>query len=54
MTTSTTTHQPYPGCDQAQGIHWTGSTPTTDPWTCRDCGTEWTITVDPIGAQVQR
>jgi hypothetical protein len=43
-----------PGCDPAGCIYWTSSTPTTDSWACRDCGTEWTITVDPVGARVPR
>jgi hypothetical protein len=42
------------GCGLAWCIYWTGSAPTTDSWACRDCGTEWTITVDPVSAQVQR
>lgn len=53
MTTSTTTEL-CPGCEATHWVSWTGSTPTTDSWACRDCGTEWTITVDPVGAQVQR
>jgi hypothetical protein len=46
MTTSTTT-EVCPGCDQAWCIYWTGSTPTTDSWACRDGGAQWTITVEP-------
>jgi hypothetical protein len=34
-----------PGCDQADRIGWMDSTPDTDVWSGRDCGTEWTITV---------
>jgi hypothetical protein len=54
MTTTSTTTERCPGCDQSWGIYWTGSTPTTDSWACRDCRTEWTITIDPIGTQVPR
>ena len=47
MTTqTTTTHAELcPGCDQVDGIRWVTSTPDTDTWACRHCGTEWTITV---------
>jgi ribosomal protein L37AE/L43A len=33
------------GCDQVDGVRWVTSTPETDVWACRHCGTEWTITV---------
>jgi ribosomal protein L37AE/L43A len=55
MTThvDTTTHaEPCPGCDQADGTHWVDSTPDTDTWACRHCGTEWTIAVHiPSGSR---
>lgn len=44
--TTTTTHQePCPACDQPDGTYWVDSTPDTDTWACRHCGTQWTITV---------
>lgn len=50
MTTHVTPTTAYdelcPGCDQADGTSWVTSTPATDTWSCRHCGTEWTITVD--------
>ncbi len=47
MTTQATTAyaDPCPGCDQADGTYWVTSTPDSDTWACRPCGTEWTITV---------
>lgn len=47
MTTQTITtyDEPCPGCDQADGACWVGSTPDTDTWACRHCGHEWAITV---------
>lgn len=44
--TTTTYDELCPGCDQADGAYWTGSTPDTDEWACRHCGTEWTIIVE--------
>lgn len=45
-----TTHtDPCPDCDQANRIYWVTSTPGTDTWACRRCGTEWTITVHVPG-----
>ena len=43
--TSTTHTDPCPGCDYPDGTYWVTSTPETDTWACRHCGTEWTITV---------
>lgn len=41
-----TTHdEPCPGCAQTDGTYWVTSSPDTDTWACRHCGTEWTITV---------
>lgn len=49
-TTTTVTHtDPCPGCDEGGGIRWVDSTPDTDTWACRQCGAEWTITVDVPG-----
>jgi len=46
MTTqTTTTDEPCPGCDSANGTFWVTSTPDTDAWACQHCTTEWTITV---------
>jgi hypothetical protein len=47
MTTqTTTTHtEACPGCNQTDGVGWATSTQDTDTWACRECGTEWTITV---------
>lgn len=45
--TTTTTHDdPCPDCDQTDSTYWVSSTPDTDTWACRHCGTEWTITVE--------
>ncbi len=44
-TEPTTDQQISPGCDQADGVRWVISTPGTDEWACRHCGTEWTVTV---------
>ncbi|MGH7749844.1 MAG: hypothetical protein ACREQ5_34520 [Candidatus Dormibacteria bacterium] len=51
MTTqATTTHdQPCPGCDQTDGTYRVTSTPNSDTWACRHCGTGWLITVDIPG-----
>lgn len=48
MTTQATTTRtdPCPGCDEADEIRWVASTPETDEWSCRGCGTEWTIAVE--------
>ena len=43
--TTITRTDPCPGCDQAEGVYWVTSTPDSDTWACRPCGTEWTITV---------
>lgn len=46
MTQSSTIHtDPCPGCNQADGTYWLTSTPESELWACRHCGTEWTITV---------
>lgn len=45
-TTATAYDEPCPGCDQTDGVYWVTSTPDTDSWSCRDCGTERTITVE--------
>lgn len=51
MTTATTTTRtdPCPSCDQTDCTYWVDSTPDTDTWACRHCGTEWTITVHVPG-----
>ena len=50
QTTTATTHaDPCPSCDQTNGVHWTASTPDTDTWACRHCGTDWTVTVSAPG-----
>jgi len=46
---SATHAAPCPGCDQINGVYWVTSTPGTDTWACRHCGTEWTITVHAVG-----
>jgi transposase-like protein len=43
---STTNPDPCPRCDRSSSIRWVSSTPGADTWACRDCGTEWTITVE--------
>ena len=43
------TPEPCPECDQTEGIRWVTSTPGADTWSCRWCGTEWTITVHVAG-----
>ncbi|MGH7746136.1 MAG: hypothetical protein ACREQ5_15400, partial [Candidatus Dormibacteria bacterium] len=49
-TTATTAYdEPCPGCGQVDGTSWVTSTPVTDAWACRHCGTEWTITVHTPG-----
>ena len=54
MTTQTiTTHaDPCPGCDRTDRTYWVASTPDSDTWACRECGTEWTITVHVPGVGV--
>lgn len=44
-TTTTTSDELCPGCDQVDGTYWVTSTRDTDVWACRPCGAEWTITV---------
>lgn len=46
ITPTTSTDEQCLTCEAAKDIRWTTSTPSTDTWTCRSCGTEWTITVD--------
>jgi hypothetical protein len=51
-TEPTTDHQVCLGCDQPDGARWVTSTPETDLWCCRYCGTEWTIVVcAPAGSR---
>lgn len=38
--------EPCPGCDQTTSLRWVDNTEDTDTWSCQECGTEWTITVD--------
>ncbi len=45
--------QVCPSCDRTDSTHWVGSTPSTDSWACR-CGHEWTITIEPVPAEVPR
>lgn len=42
---STTHHEPCLDCHRSDGVRWVTSTPDTDTWTCRHCGTERTITI---------
>lgn len=42
---TTTRTDPCPTCTDTD-VHWVGSTPGTDTWACRACGTEWAITLD--------
>jgi ribosomal protein L37AE/L43A len=41
--------EPCPGCHQPGTLRWTGSSPSTDTWRCRGCGTTRTITVELPG-----
>lgn len=41
----TITDELCPSCETADGVRWTGSTPSLDTWACNGCGHEWTITV---------
>ncbi|HEX5145344.1 MAG TPA: hypothetical protein VFW21_15880 [Mycobacterium sp.] len=47
--TTTIDNDPCPSCDQTAGVRWVTSTPDTDTWACRHCGTEWTIPVHVPG-----
>jgi hypothetical protein len=49
MTTQTITtyDEPCPGCDQSDGAYWVTSTPDTDAWACRHCGTTATAGSGP-------
>lgn len=42
--TSTTRTDPSPTC-RTTDIDWVDSTPDSDTWACRACGTEWAITI---------
>ena len=42
---TTTSDERCPGCGQSDGLRWVDRPPDANSFTCRHCGTEWTITV---------